>query len=110
MIEPKVNQNVQVGGIVLMLALCFANMKEIMTKVEKIVHRHFEGIFLEGLEICAYIIPGFKLVRHSLISYVLLSKVCFITGTSEVIPSLVGNDTAILLSFQATDSIKKKPK
>lgn len=35
--------------------------------------------------------------------YVLFSKVCFFIGTSEaieVIPSLVGNETAILLSFK----------
>lgn len=80
----------------------------------KIILRHFEGMSttsLEGLEVCAYIIPGFKLVRHS-VSLSFSVNICSFIGTSEaieVIPSLVGNDTAILLSFKPQIQ-HKKPK
>lgn len=57
MIEPKVNQNVQVGNCVDVGSVFFANMKEI--KMLKIILRRFEGmlntIFMEGARsLCLY--------------------------------------------------------
>lgn len=106
MIEPKVNQNVQVGDCGDVGSLCFANMKEIKANVQNNpqTHRGHVKHFLKGPRVCAYIIFGFPTGQTFCISiYVLFSKVCFFIGTSdagEVIPSLVGNETAILLNFK----------
>lgn len=67
MIEPKVNQNVQVGDCGDVGSLCFANMKEIKANVQKNpqTHRRHVKHFLKGPRVCAYTIFGFQLVRHS---------------------------------------------
>lgn len=111
MIELKVNQTAQVGDCVVVGSMIYKYEGK-GRQMLKIILRHFEGIsntFLEGLEVCAYIIPGFKLVRHSVsLSFsvnVFLHR--HIRGYKGY--SLVGNDTAILLSFKPQIQ-HKKPK
>lgn len=93
-------------GIVLRLAPCFANMKEIKSKMLKIILRHFGRHFQHLIggarSLCLYH-SWFQTGQTFCISVSFFSEVCFFIGTSEaieVIPSSVGNETAISLSFE----------
>lgn len=80
-----------------MLAPCFANMKEIkrqmLKNIPQTLYRHVQHLFGGARSLCVY--HSWFQTGQSLCIYM-----PFTVEAIEVIPSLVGNETAILLSFK----------